>query len=352
MKKTMKKSLTVFVCSTYSDLAEERATVLDAIRKLQHQHDSMEFFGARTSSPIDTCLEEVRQSDVLVVIVGHRYGSFVPGENISFSEAEYAEGYRLGKPCLVYIRSDDVPILPKYIERDSEKLQLLEQFRGKLKKRHTIANFSDKHNLSLQVAADLNQTAQALEEVSREEGQIQQPILVVHDEINMLLDDVLKKGASENLILSTIRKAMASLLKTEGLRQPLVFLSYSHEDKEIVIAISSGLREKGIDIWIDEEGIRTGDSIMTKVSKGIDSADFLAVFISKKSMESNWTRKELDIAMARRLSVSGGAVILPILLDDTEVPALLRDVMYLDLRDRDVSRGIEQLVSAILHHME
>ena len=164
----MKKSLTVFVCSTYSDLAEERAAVLDAIRKLQHQHYSMEFFGARTNSPIDTCLEEVRQSDVLVVIVGHRYGSFVPGENISFSEAEYSEGYRLGKPCLVYLRSDDVPILPKYIERDSEKLQLLEQFRGKLKKRHTIANFSDKHNLSLQVAADLSRTAQALEEVSRE----------------------------------------------------------------------------------------------------------------------------------------------------------------------------------------
>lgn len=348
----MKKSLTVFVCSTYSDLAEERAAVLDAIRTLQHQHDSMEFFGARTSSPIDTCLEEVRQSDVLVVIVGHRYGSFVPKGSISFSEAEYAEGYRLRKPCLVYFRSDDVPILPKYVEHDPEKLRLLEQFKGKLRERHTIANFSDKHNLSLHVAADLSQTAQALENASRDKRKIQLTELVFHDEINMLLDDVLKKGVSENLILSTIRKTIASLLKTEGLRQPLVFLSYSHEDKEIVRAISSELREKGIDIWIDEEGLRTGDNIISEVSKNIDSADFLAVFISKKSRESYWGRTEVNIAMSRRLSERGGPVILPILLDDVEVPALLRDVMYLDLRDRIVSKGVELLASAIRSHME
>ena len=30
----------------------------------------MEFFGAQPGRPIETCLEEVRNSDVLVVIVG------------------------------------------------------------------------------------------------------------------------------------------------------------------------------------------------------------------------------------------------------------------------------------------
>ena len=112
----MRKSLTVFVCSTYADLIEEREAVLQVIRKLQHQHDSMEFFGARTDLPIETCLEEVRRSDVLVVIVGHRYGSLVPEMGISFSEAEYREGHSLGKPCLVYLRDENVPILPTYLE--------------------------------------------------------------------------------------------------------------------------------------------------------------------------------------------------------------------------------------------
>ncbi len=37
-------SFTVFVCSTFSDLSQEREGVLDAIRRLKLQHDSMEFF--------------------------------------------------------------------------------------------------------------------------------------------------------------------------------------------------------------------------------------------------------------------------------------------------------------------
>ena len=119
----MTPSFTVFVCSTFSDLSNERDGVLDAIRRLQLQHDSMEFFGARAAQPIEICLEEVRASDVLVVIVGHRYGSIVPKLGISYSEAQYEEGYRFKKPCLVYVRSDDVPILPKHMERDPEKLK-------------------------------------------------------------------------------------------------------------------------------------------------------------------------------------------------------------------------------------
>jgi hypothetical protein len=109
----MDKSFRVFLSSTFTDLTEERKSVLEAIRRLQLRHDSMEFFGASTKLPINTCLEEVRKSDVLVVLVGHRYGNLVPERGISFSEAEYKEGHRLRKPCLVYFRNDNVPVLSK-----------------------------------------------------------------------------------------------------------------------------------------------------------------------------------------------------------------------------------------------
>ena len=109
----MQQSFTVFVCSTFSDLSREREAVMNAVRRLQLQHDSMEFFGARSGQPLETCLAEVRRSDILVVIVGHRYGTVVTEKGISFSEAEYEEGRRLRKPCLVYIRNDDAPIAPR-----------------------------------------------------------------------------------------------------------------------------------------------------------------------------------------------------------------------------------------------
>ena len=43
------------------------------------------------------CLEEVRKSDLLVVIAGLKYGSLPPR-----MQAEYEAGVRLEKPCLVY----------------------------------------------------------------------------------------------------------------------------------------------------------------------------------------------------------------------------------------------------------
>lgn len=164
----MSTSLRVFVCGTQTDLVEEREGVLDAIRKLRLQHDSMEFFGARTDQPIETCLDEVRRSDVLVVVVGHLYGSVVPDRDISFTEAEYEEGRRLGKPCLVYMRHDDVRVLPRYIEQNPEKIVLLKHFKEKLLARHTVARFRDAQDLPLQVAADLSTTAQELRTAAQE----------------------------------------------------------------------------------------------------------------------------------------------------------------------------------------
>jgi hypothetical protein len=39
----MSASFTVFVCSTFDDLEQEREAVLDAIRRVQSRHNAMEF---------------------------------------------------------------------------------------------------------------------------------------------------------------------------------------------------------------------------------------------------------------------------------------------------------------------
>lgn len=206
----MNTSLTVFVCSTYADLSNEREAVLDAIRRLQLQHDSMEFFKARANQPIETCLKEVRRSNILVVIVGHRYGSLVPEMGISFSEAEYAEGYALQKPCLVYMRDENVPILPKHMERDPDKLQLLEKWKQTLQERHTVATFQDSNDIAVQVAADLSHTISGLEETARarEEARRESPIPLM-DELSELVKEALKAGLTENSLLSALRRSVS-----------------------------------------------------------------------------------------------------------------------------------------------
>lgn len=347
----MTRQLTVFLCSTYTDLAEERDRVLDAVRRLQLQHDSMEFFGARTGLPIETCLAEVRRSDVLVVVVGHRYGSLVPDLGISFSEAEYREGQRLGKPCLVYLRDENAPVLPRDFERDPEKLRLLDTWKDSLLTRHTIAKFSSAQDLAVQVAADLGRTIQALEEaeVGRPET-FTQPANAVASEILALIADAVKKGVPHHSLLSSFRRVVADLLAASGERKTLVFLSHSHADKPVVRQVAEGLRSHGIDVWIDEAELSVGDSLIYRLERGLDSADFVAFFLSKASLKSQWTRQELNVAISRQVSGDRGAVVLPVLLDDAEIPALLRDVMYLDMRTGGVQAGVAKLVAAIRRH--
>lgn len=152
--------MVVFLCGTYADLAAEREAVLGAIRGLQHEHQAMEYFGARPDRPIETCLQEVRASDVIVVVVGFLYGSIVPGSDFSYTQAEYEEAQRLEKTCLVYVRDEDSLIPAKYMERDPTKMIRLKSFREILEGRHTVVRFRDSNDLARQVAADLNRIAE------------------------------------------------------------------------------------------------------------------------------------------------------------------------------------------------
>jgi len=60
-----------------------------------------------------------------------------------------------------------VPIPPRHMERDPEKLRLLEKWKSTLQSRHTVSMFQDGGRLAVQVAADLARTIQDLEEVTK-----------------------------------------------------------------------------------------------------------------------------------------------------------------------------------------
>lgn len=344
----MNSKLSVFVCSTFSDLSEEREGVLDAIRRLQLQHDSMEFFGARTNQPIETCLEEVRRSNILVVIVGHRYGSLVPDMDISFSEAEYREGIRLKKPCLVYIRGENVPILPSLMERDPDKLRLLEAWKQTLQARHTVASFEGKNDLSVQVAADLGRTVSDLEEaiLARDESYSESPVQLM-SEIQELITEALGKGVTEAILLSAIRRSVSASISDREHITATVFLSYASNDKEPVRRVADGLQRAGIRVWFDEESIKPGSKWVQEIERGLDAADFVIFFISPSSVASGWAQQELQIAMSRQLSGSGGPRILPVLLERADVPPLLRSIQWLDMTDGDVGKAIPKMIEAI-----
>ncbi len=141
-----KKKLTVFISSTWEDLKEERERVLEAVRYLQFEHVAMEYFGADPRESIDVCLEKVRESDVYIGIVAFKYGKIVGKTGKSYTQMEYEEAIRRGLPCLIYLRSDEIPTLPRFMENDPHSIKKLEQFKSILVKTHLPSYFKDGHD--------------------------------------------------------------------------------------------------------------------------------------------------------------------------------------------------------------
>ncbi|MCK5344534.1 MAG: TIR domain-containing protein [Candidatus Heimdallarchaeota archaeon] len=119
-----------------------------------------------------------------------------------------------------------------------------------------------------------------------------------------------------------------SQIRGEGIK---CFLSYNSADKTVAIQIGRRLLDKGIDVWLDKWEILAGESITSKIEEGIDNATAFIILMSRNSMKSKWVREELRIAIQRRFERPKFSLI-PILLEDCNIPGFLRDYSYIDWR--------------------
>jgi hypothetical protein len=109
-----------------------------------------------------------------------------------------------------------------------------------------------------------------------------------------------------------------------------IFLSHNSHDKPIVRRLRNDLAAYGIRGWVDEAEIRPGESLIAKIQDGLESTDFFAVILSKRSVDSEWVKRELD--MATTLELERKAVfVIPIVVDDCQVPLFLRGKKYLNI---------------------
>ncbi|WP_192820146.1 DUF4062 domain-containing protein [Rufibacter sp. LB8] len=137
---------TVFISSTYLDLKEERKKVWDSLEKFDVAVKGMEQFGARKTTPLETCLAEVEQSDIYVGIIGMRYGSEEPNSEKSYSQLEYEKAIERNLEILIYlIDEENSTVKPSLIQFD--KIPKLNNFKAILKEKHTIDTFSNPQDL-------------------------------------------------------------------------------------------------------------------------------------------------------------------------------------------------------------
>jgi hypothetical protein len=129
-----------------------------------------------------------------------------------------------------------------------------------------------------------------------------------------------------------------------------IFLSYADADKPLAHALGDGLRDHGCRVWTDRVELRVGDFLIERISEAIDRADFVVILVSRASVDSDWCRKELSLAMngeirARRVRV------LPLRIDRTPMPEPLRDKIFLDVAGDRPDDAVAALLDGISRHL-
>lgn len=109
------------------------------------------------------------------------------------------------------------------------------------------------------------------------------------------------------------------------------FISHSSRDKEFALKLSNALRSNGIEVWIDEYSLNAGDNIVEKIQEGLHASDSLIPILSKNYVESKWAMQELSFASARALTQKSIRII-PVLIEECDIPIFLRDRLYADFR--------------------
>ena len=124
-----------------------------------------------------------------------------------------------------------------------------------------------------------------------------------------------------------------------------VFISHSSNNKTFAERLCEDLRTAGHTPWLDKDEIKVGDSILSKVAEGIETCDVLALVLTNDAIASGWVDKEWKAKFLHEINTRK-PMVLPLLLEDCDMPTFLADKLYADFR-KDYSQGLASLLRSI-----
>lgn len=117
------------------------------------------------------------------------------------------------------------------------------------------------------------------------------------------------------------------------------FISYSHNDEELVNRLCSRMRDEGLRVWYAPEDMKGGRKIHEQIDEAIRMHDKLLLVLSEHSMASEWVATEIYHARQREVNEKK-RVLFPIRLVPFEV---IRDWKCFDADSgKDMGREIRE----------
>lgn len=130
------------------------------------------------------------------------------------------------------------------------------------------------------------------------------------------------------------------------------FLSYSKLNRTAARDFAEKLKSEGwIDPWFDEEDILPGQVWEDTVTTGVRNSHAVLILLSKAAVTSEgFFHREIRLALDTAAEKPEGTIfIIPIRLNDCEVPEMLQKYQYIDYfgREEQKERDYKSLISAL-----
>jgi len=150
------KRYQVFVSSTYTDLIDERAEIMQALLELDCMPAGMELFPAANEQQWNWIKKVIDESDYYLVVIGGRYGTISNATGMSYTEMEYRYAIDTAKPVIAFLHDDPSKIESGKTEHAPQARKKLDQFR-KLAEQRLCKYWSSSTELGAKVSRSLTQ---------------------------------------------------------------------------------------------------------------------------------------------------------------------------------------------------
>lgn len=127
--------------------------------------------------------------------------------------------------------------------------------------------------------------------------------------------------------------------------QGRVFIIYAKEDLDVARQLAAELKERGLKPWLDVDEITPGEVWTRAVTRALERSTVAIVLVSKHLPKTGFVHEELSLALGALPAPNKDmSPVIPVRLDDSEVPEGLSHVAWVDLYE---SGGKERLLSGL-----
>jgi len=118
-------------------------------------------------------------------------------------------------------------------------------------------------------------------------------------------------------------------------KQNLTFISYSKTSRGFASELAKSLKAAGFKVWLDQLDIPTGARWDDEVEKALTQCEIFMVILTQQSIASHNVKDEIGYA------IDSNKRIMPILLENVNIPFRLRRFQYVDFTNKSNEEGIE-----------